>query len=55
MLIHNRMPARKLPAWHDPACTDDLFALRVICETSRSARVEDVLRSYGPGEVRVEK
>ncbi len=55
MLLHNRMPARKLPAWHDPAYTDDRFALHVICDTSRSAKVEDVLRSYGPGEVRVEK
>ncbi len=55
MLIHNRMPAMRLPASHNPSCTDDLFALRVICESSRSAKVEDVLRSYGPGEVRVEK
>ncbi|HEY5645679.1 MAG TPA: DUF3341 domain-containing protein [Pseudomonadales bacterium] len=55
MLIHSRMPARKLPAWHDPACTDDRFVLRVICDTSRSAQVEDLLRSYGPGEVRVER
>ncbi len=55
MLIHNRMPARKLPASHNPDCTDDLFSLRVVCDTSRSAKVEDVLRSYGPGEVQIEK
>ncbi len=55
MLIHNRMPARKLPASYNPSCTDDLFALRVTCDSSRSAKVEDVLRSYGPEEVRVEK
>ncbi len=55
MLIHNRMPARKLPAVYDPSCSDDRFVVRILCDSSRSARVEDLLRSYGPGEVRVEK
>ena len=54
MLIHNRMPAAKLHSAYDPTYSEDRFAVRVACESTRSSRVEDVLRSYGPDEVNVE-
>ena len=54
MLIHNRMPAVKLHPEHKPDYTNDRFALRVACEPNRAARVQEVLRSYGPREVRVD-
>jgi hypothetical protein len=55
MLIHNRMPTLKLHAAHHPGYTDDRFGIRVVCDPSSRANVEEVLRSYGPGEVRVER
>jgi hypothetical protein len=55
MLIHNRMPTLTLDAAHRPDYTDDRFGVRVVCEPSRTAKVEEILRSYGPGEVRVER
>jgi hypothetical protein len=55
MLIHNRMPTLSLNAAHDPGYTDDQFGVRVVCDRSRTAKIEDMLRSYGPGEVRVER
>jgi len=55
MLIHNRMPTLTLDPAHHPEYTDDTFGILVVCEPGRVARVEDVLRSYGPGEVRVER
>lgn len=55
MLIHNRMPAAKLHPAHDPSYSEDRFAVRVLCDTTRSARLQDMLRSYGPHEVNVER
>ncbi|UCC72483.1 MAG: DUF3341 domain-containing protein [Gemmatimonadota bacterium] len=55
MLIHNRMPTLKLDPAHVPGYSDDLFALRVACDPSRTAKVKEVLNSYGPAEVRVER
>jgi hypothetical protein len=55
MLIHNRMPAWKLHHAHQAAFTDDMFGVRVLCEPGRLAKLEEMLRSYGPNEVRVEK
>jgi hypothetical protein len=55
MLIHNRMPARTLHRAYNPDFSDDQFGVRVICEARRCAKVEELLRSYGPGEVRGEK
>ena len=55
MLIHNRMPARKLHHAHQAAFSDDMFGVRVTCEPGRLAELEEMLRSYGPHEVRVEK
>jgi len=55
MLIHNRMPAAKLHPAYEPSYSEDEFAVRLHCDTTRSTRVEDVLRSYGPGEVNIEK
>jgi hypothetical protein len=55
MLIHNRMPAAKLHPAHDPSYSEDRFAVRLLCDTTRSARLQDMLRSYGPREVKVEK
>lgn len=55
MLIHNRMPTLKLHAAHSPGYSDDQFGVRVVCSRGNTAKVEDVLRSYGPGEVRVER
>lgn len=55
MLIHNRMPTFKLHAAHDPRFSEDRFAVHVVCDPARAAKVEEVLRSYGPAEVRFEK
>lgn len=55
MLIHNRMPAVKLSPAHDPSYTDDQYGVRVFCDPKQTGAVENVLRSYGPGEVRVER
>ena len=55
MLIHNRMPTLTPGAAHQPGYTDDEFGVRVVCEPSRTAKIEEMLRSYGPGEVRVER
>ncbi len=55
MLIHNRMPTLKLHPAHEPSFTDDQFAVRISCDTARAAKVEGLLRTYGPGEVRVER
>jgi hypothetical protein len=55
MLIHNRMPTLTLSAAHRPDYTDDRFGVRVVCDPGRTATIEDMLRSYGPGEVRVER
>lgn len=54
MFIHNRMPAVELHPAHQPGYSDDQFGLRVLCDFSDSAKIEGVLRSYGPGEVRIE-
>ena len=55
MLIHNRMPARKLSHAHRASFSDDMFGVRVICDPGRASKVEEMLRSYGPNEVHVEK
>jgi hypothetical protein len=55
MLIHNRMPAAKLHPAYDPAYSDDTFGVRVHCDPKLTAKIEDVLRNYGPAEVRVER
>jgi hypothetical protein len=54
MLIHNRMPTSKLHPAHDPRLSEDRFAVRAVCDPARAAKVEEVLRSYSPGEVRLE-
>jgi hypothetical protein len=54
MLIHSRMPARKLPPAYEPDFSDDQFGVRVICPPASSHSVEDLLRSCGSREVRVE-
>ena len=53
MMIHSRMPTRKLHSAYAPGYSDDEFGVRVICDRSRAKAVEEVLRSYGPREVRV--
>ncbi|MGD2154736.1 MAG: DUF3341 domain-containing protein [Gemmatimonadales bacterium] len=55
MLIHNRMPTLTLHAAHRPGYTDDRFGVRVVCDAGRTAAIEEMLRSYGPDEVRVER
>ena len=55
MMIHNRMPARVLHHAYRTSFSDDTFGVRVVCDPSRISRIEEVLRSYGPHEVRVEK
>jgi hypothetical protein len=55
MLIHNRLPTQKLHHVHQPRFSDDLFGVRVVCEPGRLSKIEEMLRSYGPNEVRVEK
>jgi hypothetical protein len=55
MLIHNRLPTLTLHAAHQAGYTDDQFGVRVVCEPSRTATIEEMLRSYGPSEVRVER
>ncbi len=55
MLIHNRMPTLTLHPEYDPGYSDDRFGIRVTCDPGRTAKVEEILRSYSPGEVRVER
>jgi hypothetical protein len=55
MLIHNRMPTLTLHTAHRPEYTDDVFGIRVVCDPGRTATIEEMLRSYGPDEVRVER
>lgn len=55
MLIHNRMPALKLHSAYQTSFSDDTFGVRVVCEPGRLSKIEEMLRSYGPDEVRVEK
>lgn len=55
MLIHNRMPTFKLHVAHDPSFSEDRFVVRVVYDPARAGQVLEVLRSYGPGEVRVER
>lgn len=54
MFIHSRMPTVKLHPAHDPSYTDDRFAVRVTCASDRRDKVQEMLRSYSPAEVRVE-
>lgn len=54
MMIHSRMPAGKLHPAYEPGFSDDRFGVRVICAPASSHSVEDLLRSYGSREVRVE-
>lgn len=55
MLIHNRMPRARLHPRYDPSYSEDRFAVRVACDSTRSSQLEDVLRSYGPDEVNIER
>ena len=55
MLIHSRMPTTKLSRAYQASFSDDEFGVRVICDSRSSAKIQDLLRSYGPGEVRVEE
>jgi hypothetical protein len=55
MLIHNRMPSAKLHPAYEPSYSDDQFGVRVLCDGSRTVKVEEILRNHGPGEVRVER
>ena len=54
MLIHNRMPTTKLDASFDPSFTEDTFGLRVSVGSDRSSSVQEILRSNGSREVKVE-
>jgi molybdopterin-containing oxidoreductase family membrane subunit len=55
MLIHNRMPRARLHPKYDPSYSADRFGVRISCDSTRSSRLEDVLRSYGPDEVKIER
>jgi hypothetical protein len=55
MLIHNRMPTRRFHRAYDPGFSEDEFGVRVVCEAGRRDQIEELLRSYGPREVRLER
>jgi molybdopterin-containing oxidoreductase family membrane subunit len=52
VLIHARLPRRRLPAGHDPCFSSDRFGLLVRCAPDRAVAAEAVLRQAGAEEVR---
>jgi hypothetical protein len=49
------MPTRRFHRAYDPGFSEDEFGVRVVCEAGRRDQIEELLRSYGPREVRLER
>ncbi len=52
MLIKNRMPRLRLPAYYDPRFTQDRFGIVVKCTEEESEKVRRIFETSGAEEVR---
>ena len=51
MLIHSRLPRRRLPVYYDPRFSDNRFGLLVACSFKDRERLAGLLREAGAEEI----
>jgi molybdopterin-containing oxidoreductase family membrane subunit len=51
MLIHSRLPRRRLPVYYDPRFSDNRFGLLVACSSQDREKLAGLLREAGAEEI----
>lgn len=51
MLIHSRLPRRRLPAYYDPRFSDNRFGLLVACSSKDRGKLAGLLQGAGAEEI----
>ncbi|MBI4762995.1 MAG: DUF3341 domain-containing protein [Deltaproteobacteria bacterium] len=51
MLIHSRLPRRRLPVYYDPRFSDNRFGLLVACSSQDREKMAGLLREAGAEEI----